>query len=622
MSRSETRGPNGEPSNPACGAPLDDPHAAAGGPATVAALQALGHGLAQMAGMRVVVSESEWSWNARSRVLTIASQDVVGMSLYAAAGIVAHEAGHAALSVATPAAAPGDMPERVWMHAFNALEDTRVEAWARLRWPVSGQWLDAAWAYKAADLEPGLATLPRGLALQRFLLALLVEWHTGWQADQALEQDLQMDLALTRRARQELVTLLPPLAPGASAPVASEVVKAFAHTVWLVQRELSPVLLRRFHAENTLLARQLQVCLPQRRAAARLVQAATLDHKRGQVDRAQLLKRGLAALALLQQLDPVVPAPEVVAHAGDMALASALLDILNLPAMAPPQHAASEAESAGTPVRAAPDQAAQAMARSQRLPERSQLLAQLRRRLDEVFPPTTSSGWMTGYASGPRLHLRTAVAATVDPRRYRDAWQRRTVRAKPDAAVLLLVDLSGSMSRHNKVAAAVLAASVSAQALRELGVPTAVVGFQDTLIPLADFDEPWSAEMERRLASMTLEAVGKRPGGHNRPSANYDGPCLAWAARLLQQQVAAQHILVVFSDGEPSGHQGQHKLQAAVAEVLAGRTTCLVGLGLGRGTTHVARYYPDARANIAVTEFPHVLTTTLVRRLRTARLAG
>lgn len=229
---------------------------------------------------------------------------------------------------------------------------------------------------------------------------------------------------------------------------------------------------------------------------------------------------------------------------------------------------------------------------------------------------------MTGYSSGPRLHLRTAVAANVDPRRYRDAWQRRTVRTKPDAAVLLLVDLSGSMSRQNKVKAAVLAASVSAQALRELGVPTAVVGFQDTLIPLADFDEPWSAELERRLGSMTLEAVGKRPGGHNRPNANHDGPCLEKAARLLHQQLAAQRILVVLSDGEPSGQRGHEKLHAAVAEVVASRQICLVGLGLGRGTQHVARFYPDAKANIAVSDFPQVLTATLVRRLRTARLAG
>jgi cobalamin biosynthesis protein CobT len=218
--------------------------------------------------------------------------------------------------------------------------------------------------------------------------------------------------------------------------------------------------------------------------------------------------------------------------------------------------------------------------------------------------------------------LRTAVAASEDPRRYRDAWQRRTVRTKPDAAVLLLVDLSGSMSRQNKIRAAVLAASVSAQALRELGVPTAVVGFQDTLIPLADFDEPWSVELERRLASMNLEAIGKRPGGHNRPDANYDGPCLEKAARLLRQQLAAQHILVVFSDGEPTGSHGHDKLRAAVADVVASRQICLVGLGLGRGTAHVARFYPDAKANIAVSDFPQVLTATLVRRLRTARLAG
>jgi hypothetical protein len=58
-------------------------------------------------------------------------------------------------------------------------------------------------------------------------------------------------------------------------------------------------------------------------------------------------------------------------------------------------------------------------------------------------------------------------------------------------------------------------------------------------------------------------------------------------------------LLSTVSDGEPAGAgDSEKKLRDAVMTVSKTPTMGIVGLGLGKGTDHVAKYYPRHMANV------------------------
>lgn len=586
-------------------------------PSTLQALETLARGLAQDANLQVALTESTWSWNLETRTLSVAASSLATMPLHAAAGIVAHEIGHAALSLPSGPPRLVELTQWAWHHVVNCFEDTRVESWAMQRWPAARDWLAAARRDLGDPDSSVLESIPAGLVLERFLLACLEEWHRDWHPDPHLEPALQHDLAQTRAVRQQLTTFLPEATPD-HVLQPTLVAQAFDAMLTALTSELGEVLVRRFRAQREALAVQLAHEPEEARAARQLL----VDAKEAAADPERFIGIVLVARTQIHRLlaRPAVVTPGLPADL------LALADRLAALSRAQPQPRAVQAALTRSgaprqPARPAPPPPPAPLQPTQ-LPlaqQRATLLAGLRRQLAEAFPPLSPSGWQPGYRSGAKLLLREAIAAEADPRRWAGAFARRRARKGPDAAVLLLVDLSGSMGRDGKIDAAVVATLACTEALLELGVDTAVYGFQDRLIPMVPFGTGWTASVARSISAMVQEVHGQRRGGNNHPSANDDGPCLRDAAAILRQQPAARRVLLVLSDGfptEPTPRIGAVRLHDAVQAVTADRQLTLVGLGLGEGTAHVEEFYPDGMGNIAVSAFPKVLSRTLVKRLR------
>lgn len=88
------------------------------------------------------------------------------------------------------------------------------------------------------------------------------------------------------------------------------------------------------------------------------------------------------------------------------------------------------------------------------------------------------------------------------------------------------------------------------------------------------------------------------------------------AANLFDGQPGNPKVLIVVSDGEPSGPgDGSGELHRAVAAVQAQGDVLLVGVGLGPNTDHVATYYPEAIANVPLEAFPEALGQCLSKHL-------
>ena len=239
------------------------------------------------------------------------------------------------------------------------------------------------------------------------------------------------------------------------------------------------------------------------------------------------------------------------------------------------------------------------------------LLAQMRKELGSLFEPRLMPRWEHGSKRGIRLHIPSVLRAqwkaqSGDFSGIEHVWSRRVEPKRPDLAVGLLVDLSGSM--HGKKADSALRGTVLlAEVLQRIGAPFAVAGFQDELIPFVGYGQRLSEAKKTALGGMPLEVCGIRPDGHNRPDFNDDAPCLLAFAKGLLGQSKPSRLLIVISDGMPSGSKSSpDELRTVVRHVMRAGVW-LVGLGLGPETGHVKDFYPVSRAEVGVAELPQVL---------------
>ena len=582
----------------------------------------LARGLADGIDIRVELTADEWSWNVATRTLRIGRRALATHGLESCAGLVAHEIGHCAISGyhgLSGRLRPADLPGPVWRILLNVLEDPRVEGWMMRSFPGVQAWI----ASLSRDMLARGDQVSMPLWTLQFYRAALHEWMRGWVVDAAamarLPSEIARALAASRSDRRAYAETWPavdgcsrqpkPLAVAASTQVAL----AFAVQVGAVLVELRAleVVDLAGRIDGSTLQRVVEEALAGEdvlRCAAVLKVAKRSPIGSGPTTPRQLdLARELIKFVEQSQLTSSNEVPRLFVETSE-----------GQPSLSQPSVDPEEAEMVRH-LRSVAKGRIRSQTAVSEPKDTSRAVRQVVRALEGVFPPEQDPGWLRGFASGRRIDLRQAMQREIRPEAASRLWQRRADPRKPDAAVLLLVDLSGSMRHSGKVEAAVFATSACAQALRLLGIPCAVVGFQDRVIPIAAFDEPWSQDLAQRIGEMRLEVIDARPNGHNHSRNNDDGPCLLEAAATLAHRVERQRVLVVVSDGRPAGvRSGPQDLHAAVAKLLRQGHMTLAAIGLGPGTRHVADFYPSARAEVPVADFPKVLGTTLVARLRVA----
>lgn len=231
---------------------------------------------------------------------------------------------------------------------------------------------------------------------------------------------------------------------------------------------------------------------------------------------------------------------------------------------------------------------------------------------------------------------RAALARLATSRGYRTPFRVATHASGRDAAVTLLLDLSGSMAGR-KIELARLCAAALADALMQLGFDCEVLGYSSVECPAmrVQFEHARTVGMDLRRYNRLVERldlrVFKRFGagrsndsydasglaaiecGHENP----DGEALAWAAGRLMARKARRRLLFVLSDGYPSTSDGdpavlRSDLHACVAEV-SEQGVELVGIGIQDDA--VEAFYPHAVVVRKLHELPAVAFATLSRML-------
>lgn len=561
-------------------------------------LRALARAVALDGDLEVLVGApgSGWFIEAKTGRINVDEADLFRGPADDVRGLACHEAAHAAVTrylhlvpreiLRTPGIAS----------LLNSVEDCRIEEWLAVRFPGTAAWIES---YNNRLFPKDGGAIGEQPWFQQYCLGAIHEWWYG-EPPAGLHAEPAKTLAITRGARLAYVAAQPPVEADLDLLLASpyvgsraagvfdkddvfappdafeKVVRLVAYDAWrLVWRDIRPAYLDLI-ARDT--AHQARMKEHEARFLSQLGELRNPVPFRGPRRRTGLPQWAGEAHVPPKEADPGAPDGGVAELPPD--LRDALQKVLD----EPPQtvYEAARRDIAG-------------------------LADRLFEELDRVLRPDSYPRWVGGHPSGSRIDLRVAMAVDVEPGAYLRLWQKKTLPKKRDPAFLLLLDLSGSMSGE-RIFHGFRGAVLVAEVLERLGVSFAVYGFQDALIAFKDFADPLDAEAKERIGAMPAEVQGSRPGGHNRPEHNWDGPVLLRAADLLAERPANLRVILVLSDGEPSGPaDAEGALHRAVRRVLAAGEVDLIGVGLGPGTEHVAKYYPVHLANVPLAGLPVAL---------------
>lgn len=239
------------------------------------------------------------------------------------------------------------------------------------------------------------------------------------------------------------------------------------------------------------------------------------------------------------------------------------------------------------------------------------LIDKLETELREIFVARKAQGWKSGFTTGKRIDIKRRIQekAKAVPAMESKAWQKRELPREKDYAISLLVDLSGSMARDQKIEETFKAVIVLSEVLNRLSINLEILGFNDRLYEYQSFGEQMSKLIREHMGGMLEEVNDTSDTG--KAQWNDDGWALEQASERLVRQKADQKFLVVLSDGTPEESpmhpRGKYELGKMIKKVLAETDARLIGLGIGRGTEHVGSYYPNSIANVKVKEMAEKL---------------
>lgn len=243
------------------------------------------------------------------------------------------------------------------------------------------------------------------------------------------------------------------------------------------------------------------------------------------------------------------------------------------------------------------------------------IIDKLETELREIFVARKAKGWKSGFTTGKRIDIKRRIQekAKSVPAMESKAWQKREMPDEKDYAISLLVDLSGSMSRDNKIEETFKAVIVLSEVLNRLSINLEILGFNDRLYEYQSFGEQMSKLIREHMGGMLEEVNDTSDTG--KAQWNDDGWALEQASERLTRQKVDQKFLVVLSDGTPEESpmhpRGKYELGKMIKKVLDETDTHLIGLGIGRGTEHVGGYYPNSIANVKVKEMAEKLASLI-----------
>ncbi len=228
----------------------------------------------------------------------------------------------------------------------------------------------------------------------------------------------------------------------------------------------------------------------------------------------------------------------------------------------------------------------------------------LKRKLRRLLPEE-EEGWEGGYYTGKRLNLK-ALSLEVPTGKGR-LYMRRHLPVKKGLSFKLLLDVSSSMKRENKIENALRGLLLFCEVSDSLRMPFSVEVFNEGVVRIKDFEEEY-----RDVKGRFVELLNHVGGATNLEKA------LLYALEDLEVYCKKHHTkgcLIVFSDGEPTrGLRGQ-ELVSLIRQIKA--RFPVVGIGVGKERNYIDHYFEGTGIRVEdISELPLAFSALIENQAR------
>ena len=516
---------------------------------------------------------SGWSFTPELRRISMDSQRLRSESYDFNRGLVLHECGHAAITRLIPLMKEPGVQRPPLFAVINAVEDCRIETWLQGHLPGSRPWIQE---YNDILLSTGFGAegekVQQDTVLAHFIAGLLNRW---WFGDAGISQNYHVRV-LVDRAWPHLQAICQAIPSG----------------------RLSLDEATRRYQGHSLSHRYAESALPAGREAwemeVRWCQLQMWDHfVNGILPIAESiyprlrgdglnprLRRWLERWLVKHHVGPEPTQP----HEPDPALTRL---IQRLQPGGPGTRGPGPRRDEDSANRTAGFQHYQRC-----LKQQAAQIERLSRRILELLEPRTRPRWTGHHRVGNRLNLRSVYRSESDPDSIDRVWQRRLPPAEYDGSISLLVDISGSMAGL-KIEATVQAIVLLAEVCQRTKIPLAIYAFSTAnhFEVILDSGEPLNAETQSRIGNL----IHKPCGGTELE------PALENVRDRLVNLTTTDNHLILLSDGQ---HNDQEN-PGTILQDLQRRGVRVIGVGLGRNSDALLRFFPNSRVNLEPHQTPH-----------------
>ena len=241
--------------------------------------------------------------------------------------------------------------------------------------------------------------------------------------------------------------------------------------------------------------------------------------------------------------------------------------------------------------------------------------AQQVRRLIQI---RAKSQYEYGTKQGKMDYARLARLALKVPGFSERIFKKKVTNTVLDAAVTVLIDMSGSMA-GDKVLFACEAAVLLNEVFNVLKVPVEILGFTDMHSGSTDMFHPISYVYKSFAAlRVSNEDLIKNIGASSaHMTGNPDGDSILWAYDRLVRRKEKKRLLIVMSDGQPSASRHCGGLapytKQVIQEIEKNKRVEIYGLGLCDES--VFKYYKHCSTVNTPEEIPTKLLELIERKL-------
>ena len=193
--------------------------------------------------------------------------------------------------------------------------------------------------------------------------------------------------------------------------------------------------------------------------------------------------------------------------------------------------------------------------------------------------PQTEEGWHWGYLHGRRIDYRKMH--TEIPTGRGRIYQRRIIPEKKQLAFKLLLDISSSMRKEDKIESAIKSLLLFSETLHDMNMPFSITAFSDRVLNIKSFEEDY-----KTARAKIIELKDMLGGGTNIEKA------LLVSSEDLEifcKKHRMKGVMILFSDGEPTKGLKGDALKDLIRQLKS--RFPLIGVGVGELRNFVEEYF-------------------------------